>query len=93
MLLATAYPCMWVFGRAARIARELGVHHSKIGRDLAAIRPTRDLPDPCCDLHAREREQAASWERFVREEAAPRYELTPDEIEAAIVDPRALRTT
>lgn len=56
-LLATGAPCMVDYGWPARLARTLGVHHSQISRDLAAIRPTLELPDPCCDHHRRMQEE------------------------------------
>ncbi len=56
------------------MARELGVHPSTISRDLAAIRPTLVLPDPCCVWHAKakairraqERAEVATWAKLAR---------------------------
>ena len=51
-LLATERPCVAALGAATRLARQFGVHHSTMVRDLEAITPTLVLPDPCCALHA-----------------------------------------
>lgn len=75
-LLATETPCMIDHGWASALARELGVHHSQISRDLAVIRPALTLPDPCCPWHARQRARqqghAYEMERLERELAALR---------------------
>jgi hypothetical protein len=71
-ILADERPCVAAnrTGTVPRLARMFGVHRSTITRDLAVIRDTLVLPDPCCEMEAemQRRERIiheASWRPYL----------------------------